>query len=127
MHRYMKEIYRAYENGLPVVGPTYLSQALGISKSTAHHMLKNLAKKGYGKYIERKGFIINSEGIKEAKKIMRKHRLLECFFVDIFSLDASQACKEANRIDAFAGDELIKLIEEKFDYKCCPCGNEIPK
>ena len=127
MYRYMKEIYRAHEKGLLIVGPTYISKVIGVSKSTAHHMLKNLEKKGYGKYIERKGFLFNEEGIREARKIMRRHRLLESFFAQIFSFTPSQACKEASKIDAYAGDELIDIIEEKYNYKCCPCGHEIPK
>ncbi len=126
MYKYMKEIYRAYEDGIPLVGPTYLSNILNISKTTAQQALKNLAKKGYGKYIERKGFIVNSKGIEEAKKIIRKHRLLEAFFVEIFSLDAKEACREASKIDIFASDDLIKLIEEKYGFTECPCGNKIP-
>jgi len=123
----MKEIYRAHEKGLLIVGPTYISKIIGVSRSTAYHMLKNLEKKGYGRYIERKGFLLNEEGIKEARKIMRRHRLLECFFAQIFSFPPSKACKEASKIDAYAGDELIDIIEKKYNYKCCPCGNEIPK
>ncbi|MCD6447601.1 MAG: metal-dependent transcriptional regulator [Thermoplasmata archaeon] len=127
MHRYMKEIYRAHENGMPVVGPTYLARAIGVSKSTAHHMLKNMERMGYGRYIERKGFVLNERGMEEARKIMRKHRLLESFLATIFSLSPEKACMEADKIDAYAGDELIEMIEEKYNYECCPCGNEIPK
>lgn len=126
MHRYVMEVYRAYEKGLPIVGPTYISKALNVSKSSACQALKNLAKKGYGKYIERKGFVLNSRGIEEAKKIIKKHRLLECFLAEIFSLDATQACIEASKIDVFASEKLIELIEEKFNYSYCPCGNKIP-
>ncbi len=126
MHRYIKEIYRAYEEGIPLVGPTYISKVLEVSKTTAQQALKNLAKKGYGKYIERKGFIINSKGIDEAKKLIRKHRLLEAFLVEIFCLDAEEACREASKIDAFASENLINLIEEKYKFTECPCGNKIP-
>ena len=97
MHRYMKEIYRAHENGMPVVGPTYLARAIGVSKSTAHHMLKNMERMGYGRYIERKGFVLNERGMEEARKIMRKHRLLESFLATIFSLSPEKACMEAGK------------------------------
>lgn len=127
MYRYMKEIYRAYENGMPVVGPTYISKVLGIKKSTAHHMLKNLAEMGYGKYIDRKGFFINSKGIEEGEKIIKKHRLIECFLAETFLLDKEKACMEAGKIDEYFGEELIKFIEEKFKYENCPCGNRIPE
>jgi len=127
MEKYMIEIYRAYENGLPIVGPTYLAKSLQISKSSAQQALKNLAEKGYGEYIERKGFLINEKGLEEAKKIVKKHRLLESFLADIFSLDAITACNEASKIDAFASENLINLIEKKLGYEYCPCGHKIPK
>ncbi len=127
MQKYMIEIYRAYENGLPIVGPTYLAKSLQISKSSAQQALKNLAEKGYGEYIERKGFLINERGLEEAKKTVKKHRLLESFLADIFSLDAASACNEASKIDSYASENLINLIEKKFGYEHCPCGHKIPK
>lgn len=127
MERYMVEIYRAYENGLPIVGPTYLAKLMNISKTSAQQALKNLASKGYGNYIERKGFLINEKGLEKAKKIIKKHRLLESFLAEIFSLDAITACNEASKIDKFVSEELINLIEKKFGYEYCPCGHKIPK
>jgi len=123
----MKEIYRAYEAGIPIVGPTQIAKSLNVSKSTAYQMLKHLAQLGYGFYLERKGFVVNKKGIEEAKKIMRKHRILESFLADNFSMEACKACKEADKIDGCIGDDVINMIEEKFDYRVCPCGNTIPK
>lgn len=124
----MKEIYRAYEDGKIIVGPTEIATKLGIAKSTAYNALKNLASNGYGIYIERKGFIINSYGIKVAKKIMRKHRLIECFIVDMLSLSPKQACMEASKIDEVAGEKFIEALENKYGKrKKCPCGKIIPK
>jgi len=123
----MKEIYRAYEEGIPLVGPTHISKALNISKSTAQHMLKNLASMGYGTYMERKGFILNEKGKEVAKKMIRKHRIMESFFAANFSMSAYRACEEAEKIDAFIGDEVVEMIEKRFNYTVCPCGKEIPK
>jgi len=128
MLRFMKEIYRAYENGKPIVGPTEIARKLKISKSTAYNGLKNLASDGYGTYIEKKGFIINLNGIKLAKKIIRKHRLIECFIADALFLSPKQACIEADKIDSIVGEEFVKALEKKYgNYTECPCGNRIPK
>jgi len=127
MHRYIKEIYRAYEDGIPLVGPTYISKALKVSKSTAQHMLKNLASMGYGRYIEGKGFVLNERGMEVARKMIRKHRIIECFFASNFAMAAPRACEEAGRIDAFIGDEVVEMMNEHFHYEKCPCGKEIPK
>lgn len=127
MYRYLKEIYRAYEEGIPLVGPTQISKALNVSKSTAHHMLKNMASMGYGIYMERKGFMLNEKGMEMARRIMRKHRIIESFLVSTFSMSACQACEEADRIDGCIGDDVVKMMEKRFNYTKCPCGKEIPK
>ena len=128
MFQVMKEVYREYENGKIVVGPTDISKNTGMAKSTAHHALKELAKNGYGKYIEKKGFVLNEYGIKAARKIMRRHRLLECFIVATLSLPPEKACVEASKIDAIVGEDFMESIERKYGgRKRCPCGKEIPR
>ncbi|MBW1933921.1 MAG: hypothetical protein JRI56_13280 [Deltaproteobacteria bacterium] len=42
--KYLKEVYRAYENGIPVVGPTYIGTMLGVNKTTAYQALQKLVK-----------------------------------------------------------------------------------
>ncbi|MCD6512118.1 MAG: metal-dependent transcriptional regulator [Thermoplasmata archaeon] len=124
----MKEIYRAYEDGISIVGPSEIAKRLDISKSTAHSLLKNLASLGYGNYVEKKGFVINSYGIKMGKQIMKKHRLIECFMADVFSLPPEKACREADKIDYLIGEEVIEIIERKYErVEKCPCGKRIPR
>ncbi|MCD6573042.1 MAG: metal-dependent transcriptional regulator [Thermoplasmata archaeon] len=127
MFHIMKEIYREYEEGKMVVGPTDIATRTGMAKSTAYHALKELARNGYGRYIEKKGFILNSKGLKMAKKAMRRHRLLECFIVEMLELSPEKACMEASKIDGVVGEEFMMEIEKKYGgYKKCPCGKKIP-
>ena len=127
MQNILKEIYREYEEGKIIVGPTDISKKIGVAKSTAYHSLKELARKGYGEYIERKGFIINEKGLKIARLLMRRHRLLECFIYNTLSLSAEEACREAERIDAIVGEKFMEEVEKRYGgYKKCPCGKDIP-
>ncbi len=126
--RCMKEVYRIYEDGVSIVGPSEIAKRMNISKSTAHSLLKNLASMGYGSYVEHKGFMINSYGIKIGKQIMKKHRLIECFMADVFSLPPEKACMEADKIDYLIGEDIIKEIESRYgEVEKCPCGKRIPR
>ncbi len=110
----IRTLFKAHENGNYVIGPSYLAEELEIPKSTAQ------------KIVEKKGFILSEQGLKEGKKILRKHRLLECLLEDL-GLDKSQICEEASKIDLALGDGLEKLIEERYGKReRCPCGKPIP-
>lgn len=122
----IRTLFKAHENGNYVVGPSYLSKELEIPKSTAQKILLRLSELGYGFYIEKKGFILSEQGIREGKRILRRHRLLECLLEDI-GMDKSEICEEASKIDLAFGNGLERLIEEKYGKKeRCPCGKIIP-
>jgi DtxR family Mn-dependent transcriptional regulator len=123
----IRTVFLAWEKGIYVVGPTYVSEALEIPKSTAQKFLQRIADMGYGIYIPKKGFIFNEEGLKEGAKILRKHRLIECFLEEM-GLKYDEICYEAACIESSIGDSFFRLIEEKYgNRKFCPCGNEIPE
>ncbi|MEG9194640.1 MAG: metal-dependent transcriptional regulator [Candidatus Methanoglobus sp.] len=122
----IRTLFKAHESGNYVIGPSYLAEELEIPKSTAQKILLRLSELGYGFYIEKKGFILSEHGLREGKKILRKHRLLECLLEDL-GLDKSEICEEASKIDLALGDGLERLIEERYGKReRCPCGKPIP-
>lgn len=122
----IRTLFIAWEKGDVVVGPSYLAEKLDISKSTAQKMLLKLSELGYGIYVEKKGFILTEEGLREGKRIVRKHRLLECLLEDI-GIEKTSICEEASKIDLSLGKELERLIEERYGKReRCPCGKPIP-
>lgn len=126
--KYLKEAYRAYENGIPVVGPTYIGAATGVNKATAYQALQKLVKMNYGIYLKNKGFIIGERGRDMARKLIRRHRLLECLIVDSLGLSPKDACREADSMDIFMGADINTALEKKYESRrLCPCGNEIPE
>ncbi|MEA2055195.1 MAG: metal-dependent transcriptional regulator [Candidatus Thermoplasmatota archaeon] len=125
--KYLKEVYRAYEKGVPLVGPTYLGKVVGVNKATAYQSLQKLARMNYGTYIKNKGFVVNNRGKENARILIRRHRLLECLIVDTLGLSPCEACREAGNIDTFMGKHFDMALERKYsDRHLCPCGNEIP-
>lgn len=119
---YLRVIYKAYRKGLSVVGPSYVANELRISKVTAYEALLKLVEMDYGVYIPKKGFMLNSKGIKAGKEVTRRHRLIECFLAEL-DMDSKNICEEATRIECFVSDSLIKALERKYGNKeTCPCG-----
>ncbi|MCX7999587.1 MAG: metal-dependent transcriptional regulator [Leptospiraceae bacterium] len=122
----IRTLFNAWEEGNYVIGPSYLAQKLEIPKSTAQKVLLDLSKLGYGVYVEKKGFILTELGLREGRRIIRKHRLLECLLEDI-GLNKAEICEEASKIDLALGKGLETLIEEKYGKReRCPCGKQIP-
>lgn len=122
----IRTLFIAWENGKYVIGPSYLAEKLNIPKSTAQKILIKLSDLGYGVYVERKGFIFTEQGLKNGRRILRKHRLIECFLEDI-GIDKRNVCEEASKIDSNLGKALETLIEDKYGKKVrCPCGKPIP-
>ncbi|AEA47260.1 metal-dependent transcriptional regulator [Archaeoglobus veneficus] len=123
----LRVAYRAFEEGVQIIGPTYLSLHLGIPKSSAQNQLIRLAETGLGVYVPKKGFLFNEKGLHEAKKAVKKHRLLECLMEEL-GMERGDACREAARIEAVVGEGLIRLLEDRYrPRRVCPCGKEIPE
>jgi DtxR family Mn-dependent transcriptional regulator len=122
---YIRVVYRAFEDGVEVVGPSYFASKLGISKVTAQEALLKLASMNYGEYIPKKGFKLNKLGIEKGKNATRKHRLIECFLHEL-GLNSKIACDEATRIECYVSNTLIDTLKERFqEREFCPCGKEI--
>ncbi len=120
----LRTIYKAFSEGMKVVGPSYIALNLKCSKSTAQKMLISLSEKGFGEYIPKKGFILNEVGMEKAKEATRKHRLIECMLED---LGVENFCCEAEKIECFIGEEFMRVIESKYkNREICPCGKLIP-
>ncbi|MDI9610064.1 MAG: metal-dependent transcriptional regulator [Archaeoglobaceae archaeon] len=122
----IRTLFIAWEEGEFVVGPSYLAEKMKIPKSTAQKILMRVSELGYGVYVEKKGFIFTEQGLREGRKILRKHRLLECFLEEI-GIEKASICEEASKIDLAIGKGFEKLIEEKYGKReLCPCGKPIP-
>ncbi len=89
--------------------------------------LKNLIKWDYVNYSQYKGAKLTEEGLKNAKRITRKHRLLERFLHDILKLKDSflhdQACEMEHSLSDEAERALCQVLEHPDK---CPGDSVIP-
>ncbi len=106
--------------------PGELARALKLSPSTITELLQKLANKGLVLYERYRGAKLSEGGEKIAKKIVKKHRILEVLFVNL-GLANDEACLEASKIDYLVSENLIECIYKKLNYPTkCPCGKRIP-
>ena len=63
-------------------------------------------------YEGRRGIKITQKGIKQAKKTIKKHKILSNFFVKILNIEESLADKNACKIEHVIDNELIEKMNE---------------
>lgn len=124
---YLRIIYEIQSKSGFSVHISDIAKKLSISKSSVSEMVKHLEKQGF---IERRPYSLISlskEGIIEGRRILRKHRLLEVFYVDLLGMKDSfhnEAHESEHAISEKAELKLEKLLKNP---KRCPDGDNIPK
>jgi len=124
---YLKTVYGLSKNG-DLVSTTEISQKLDLAPASVTEMLKKLSEEGYVQYSPYKGSTLTDKGLQEAKKITRKHRLLETFLSDVLHIGKdkvhSQACQMEHALSDEAEESLCRLL--KHPDKCSDDGKPIP-
>ncbi len=127
VEEYLELLYKLGPNG-ERVSTSMISENLKIAPASATQMLKKLADKGYVEYSPYKGVVLTENGIKIAKKVTRKHRLLERFLCDILKIKSDkihdQACEMEHVLSDDAERALCHLLEQP---DTCPGDSVIPE
>jgi DtxR family Mn-dependent transcriptional regulator len=124
---YLKAIY-ALSRNKDLVSTTEISKKLDVAPASVTEMLKKLSEDDYIKYEPYKGSILTVKGLREAQRILRKHRLLENFLTDVLHIGKekvhTQACEMEHALSDEAEESLCRLL--KHPDKCSDDGNTIP-
>ena len=124
---YLKTIY-ALSRNKDLVTTTEISKKLDVAPASVTEMLKKLSEDDYIKYEPYKGSMLTVKGLKEAQRILRKHRLLENFLTDVLHIGKekvhTQACEMEHALSDEAEESLCRLL--KHPDKCSDDGNTIP-
>ena len=124
--KYLKLIYRKQCEELSRVKTTLIARSAGVRPATVTEMLQKLAEKGLLRYRRYYGVRLTEEGIAEARKLLRKHRLLEVLFVRFLNYNVQKACDEASKLDYHSSVNLINAICQTYEHPDnCPCNKEI--
>ncbi len=100
-----------------------VADMLGVSRPSAGEMLKRLEADGLVERGERKEVILTPAGRAAAERVIRKHRLIECFLTDFLGYTGAEAHVHADELaDTFTDDMVERIAERLGDPSRCPHG-----
>ncbi|UCE92378.1 MAG: metal-dependent transcriptional regulator [Methanobacteriota archaeon] len=125
--QYLKIIYNLTEEE-GAAKTTEIAQRLGVAPASVTQMIHKLSKQGYVRHEPYHGTRLSPKGKRVAKRIARRHRLLERFLSDIVGVGVEaghdQACKMEHALSEEAEEVLCKMMNHP---QRCPHGRPIPK
>ena len=125
---YIKHIYLVSEkSGKDQVSMGSVAEALGVVPGTATTMVKALADAGLVDYAPRVGVHLTEHGRKLALHVLRRHRLIEQFLVEVLGFDWSEVHEEAECMEHVVSDLLLERIDKYLGHPTeDPHGDPIP-
>ncbi len=104
-----------------------LAAAMDVVPGTATTMVRALADAGLVNYEPRVGVALSSAGETLALHVLRRHRLLELFLVEVLKFDWSEVHAEAEELEHAVSDKLLEKMDQFLGYPTVdPHGDAIP-
>ncbi|HZQ82556.1 MAG TPA: metal-dependent transcriptional regulator [Gaiellaceae bacterium] len=115
--------YRPSGGGSTQAISARVAEMLGVSRASAGEMLKRLEAEGLVERGEHKEAILTEAGAERARKVVRKHRLIERLLTDFMGYTGAEAHVYADELGGTFSDDMIDRIEEKLGHPDrCPHG-----
>lgn len=127
VENYLKALMRiADENdGRITVGA--VAAELDLTPGTVTAMMKTLSQAGFIDYEPRRRVTLLPKGRAQALQVVRRHRLVETFLVEVIGLDWTEVHEEAEILEHVISDRLLKKIDEMLGHPTKdPHGDPIP-
>jgi DtxR family transcriptional regulator, Mn-dependent transcriptional regulator len=123
---YLKALYQLHGDQRPV--PTReLAQRLGISSPSVSEMVTRLSSQGLVEHDRYRGQQLTREGRKVALELVRHHRLLEMFLVQVLGYSWDEVHDEAERLEHVISERMEQRIFELLGRpELDPHGHAIP-
>lgn len=123
---YLKAIFQLAE-GDSAVGTSAIAERLGVAPGSVTGMLKRLGEQGLVEHERYQGARLTDQGRREAIRMIRRHRVLELFLVEVLGYTWDQVHPEAEQLEHAASDSLINRMAAVLgDPEADPHGHPIP-
>lgn len=110
VENYLKAILHLQgANGMTTVGE--VAKDLGVTPGTVTTMMRHLSERDFVDYTPRKGLRLSPGGEFEALKVVRRHRLIESFLVQVMQLDWSEVHEEAEILEHVISERLLDRMD----------------
>lgn len=114
--------YRSQGVGSPTLA-SRVAEMLGVSRASAGEMLKRLEAEGLVERGEQKEAILTPAGRVRAEKVVRKHRIIECWLTGFLGYTAAEAHVHADDLGESFTEDMIERMHEKLGRPArCPHG-----
>ena len=128
VENYLKQIFILQQRTAgPLVSMGKLAEAVGVAPGTATAMVKALAASELLSYEPRGGVTLTTSGEQLALHVLRRHRLIELFLVNVLGLDWSEVHVEAEELEHAISEKVLKRIDDLLGRPTMdPHGDPIP-
>jgi len=123
---YIKAIYKL-RSDTGGVSTQDLAERLGVSAPAVSKMMRRLAELRLISHTPYQDVELTSTGEKKALEIIRHHRLLELYLVEVLGFTWDNVHDEAERLEHHISEEFEDRIDDLLGHpKACPHGDPIP-
>jgi DtxR family Mn-dependent transcriptional regulator len=128
IENYLKQIDElSSRGGGQKVSAGLLAQSLDVTPGTVTAMLRRLADAGLASYERYGGVALTRRGRTEARRVTRRHRIIEVFLVEVLGLDWAEVHDEAERLEHALSDKVLERIDAMVKRPTVdPHGDPIP-
>src|SRR5256885_754092 len=106
---YLKAIHRL-GGAEEMVSPVDIAARLGVRAPSVTGMLKRWAEAGWIRYESGYGARLTEAGVAEARRVIRRHRLVELFLTRVLGLDWSEVDAEAEALEHAISPRLEQAL-----------------
>ena len=125
---YLKAVYTLSERS-EWVSTTALSEHLAVRPPSVTAMIKKLStvRPRLLEYKSHRGVSLTAAGRRIALDVMRRHRLIEQFLVEVLGFGWDEVHEEADRLEHCVSDAFIERLDERLGFPTRdPHGRPIP-
>jgi len=124
---YLKCIYQAQQGTTGLVSTGHIATTLRVAPGTVTAMMKTLAESGLTAYEPYSGVRLTTAGVKLAAHVLRRHRVVELFLVEIMGMNWSEVHGDAELLEHAVSDQLLDRMDEMLGRPDVdPHGDPIP-
>ena len=111
---YLKTIYTLEAEGDKAT-TTKIAGSLEVSSASATNMVKRLSEMGLVDYESYKGASLTDSGKKIALEIIRHHRLLELYLLEVMGYSWDEVHEEAEKLEHHISEQFEEKIAKLLD------------
>ena len=127
VENYLKHLLLLSDDTVDLVPMGALAASLAVVPGTVTTMVKALATEGLVEHQPRHGVRLTDAGRRVALNVLRKHRLVETFLVNVLKMDWAAVHAEAEQLEHAISDDVLDRLDALLGHPATdPHGDPIP-